>query len=149
MACKINGSLWINGCVNRDFTIHNPIASRFHCKTIVLKKVFNKKLYNIKSTCGLGPLAGSSAVEFHMDMEQTEGPRLISDSDIEAVIKDVAEFRPGIVSMAFYFNGIGQFLDFGQLRSVRRLPLISLGRAVIHDTPSGSIRSWISDHISE
>ena len=41
-----------NGCVNfnRDFTIQNPIASRFHCKTIVLKKVFNQKLYNIKST---------------------------------------------------------------------------------------------------
>ena len=52
MACKVNGSLWINGCVNfnRDFTIQNPIASRFHCKTIVLKKVFNKMLYNIKST---------------------------------------------------------------------------------------------------
>ena len=44
MACKVNGSLWINGGVNfnRDFTIQNPIASRFHCKTIVLKKVFNK-----------------------------------------------------------------------------------------------------------
>ena len=52
MACKVNGSLWINGCVNfnRDFTIQNPIASRVHCKTIVLKKVFNKKLYNIKDT---------------------------------------------------------------------------------------------------
>ena len=52
MACKVNGSLWINGRVNfnRNFTIHNPIASRFHCKTIVLKKVFNKTLYNIKST---------------------------------------------------------------------------------------------------
>ena len=52
MACKVNGSLWINGCVNfnRDFfTIQNPIGSRFFCKTIVLKKVFNKKLYNIKS----------------------------------------------------------------------------------------------------
>ena len=35
---------------NRDFTIQNHIASRFHCKTIVLKKVSNKKLYNIKST---------------------------------------------------------------------------------------------------
>ena len=52
MACKVNCSLWINGGVNfnRDFTIQNPIASRFHCKTIVLKKVFNKMLYNIKST---------------------------------------------------------------------------------------------------
>ena len=52
MACNVNGSLWINDCVdfNRDFTIQNPIASRFHCKTIVLKNVFNKKLYNIKST---------------------------------------------------------------------------------------------------
>ena len=51
-ASKVNGSLWINGCVNfnRDFTIQNPIASRFHCETIVLKKVFNNKLYNIKST---------------------------------------------------------------------------------------------------
>ena len=52
MTCKVNGSLWINACVNfnRDFTIHNPIASTFHCKAVVLKKVFNKKLYNIKST---------------------------------------------------------------------------------------------------
>ena len=52
MARKVNGSLWINGCVNfkRDFTIQNPIASRFHCKTNVLKKVFNQKLYNIKRT---------------------------------------------------------------------------------------------------
>ena len=52
IACQVNGSLWINGCVyfNRDFTIQNPIASRFHCNTIVVKKVFNKKLYNIKST---------------------------------------------------------------------------------------------------
>ena len=52
MACKVNGSLLINGCVNfnRDFTIQNPIASRFHCKTIVLKKLFNKKVYNMKST---------------------------------------------------------------------------------------------------
>ena len=52
MAFKVNGSIWINGCVNfnRDFTIQNPIASRFHWKTIVLKEVFNKKLYNIKST---------------------------------------------------------------------------------------------------
>ena len=51
MAWKVNGSLWINGCVNfnRDFTIQNPIASRFRCKTIVLKEVFNKDLYNIKS----------------------------------------------------------------------------------------------------
>ena len=41
MACKVNGSLRINGCVNfnRDFTIQNPIASRFHCMTTVLKKV--------------------------------------------------------------------------------------------------------------
>ena len=52
MACKVNGSLWINDYVNfnRDFTIHNPIASKFYCKTIVLKKVCKKKLYNIKST---------------------------------------------------------------------------------------------------
>ena len=52
MACKVNASLWINGCVNfnRDFSIQIPIASRFHCKTIVLKKVFTKKLYIIKST---------------------------------------------------------------------------------------------------
>ena len=53
MACKVNGSLWINGCVNfiRDFTIQNPIASRFHSKTIVLKKVFKKSLWEfIKST---------------------------------------------------------------------------------------------------
>ena len=54
MISKVNGSLWINGCVNfnRDFTIPNLDfrSSRFHCKTIVLQKVFNTKLYNIKST---------------------------------------------------------------------------------------------------
>ena len=52
IAYKVNDALWKNGCVNfnRDFTIQNPIASRFNCKTIVLKEVFNKKFYNIKIT---------------------------------------------------------------------------------------------------
>ena len=50
MACTVNGLLWINGCVNfnRDFTIQNPIASRFHCKTMVLKKNLIKSYTTLK-----------------------------------------------------------------------------------------------------
>ena len=52
MACKVNGSLWINGCVNfnRDFTIQNPIASRFHFKTNVLKKKYLIRSYTTLKT---------------------------------------------------------------------------------------------------
>ena len=46
MACKLNGSLWINGCVNfnRDFTIQNPIALDFIARQFVLY-VYHIEIY--------------------------------------------------------------------------------------------------------